>query len=148
MCRIRGGIDLLVCIAVAWLTILYNVNYQAEAYKIGVGRADCTGPSVEVIFVSIKGFGDKKKQIDLRRRMSEINENECNKVTKVIIEEATWWRNFSVLYLGQLIVHTEVMKVVSFTKRQICTIISGRIKRFLETLIRKQVFKNKPKKPS
>lgn len=24
-----------------------------DAYKIGVGRADCTGPPVEVVFVSI-----------------------------------------------------------------------------------------------
>lgn len=25
-----------------------------KSYKIGVGRADCTGPPVEVIFVSIE----------------------------------------------------------------------------------------------
>lgn len=27
---------------------------NAEGYRIGVGRADCTGPPVEILFVSIK----------------------------------------------------------------------------------------------
>lgn len=38
--------------AIVCLSVLVNVNVPVEAYKIGVGRADCTGPSVEVIFVS------------------------------------------------------------------------------------------------
>lgn len=29
------------------------LTQTSDAYKIGVGRADCTGPPVEVVFVSI-----------------------------------------------------------------------------------------------
>lgn len=35
------------------ITILLAVcTYIDAAYKVGVGRADCTGPSVEITFVS------------------------------------------------------------------------------------------------
>lgn len=37
------------------LTLCY-LNAFANGYRIGVGRADCTGPPVEVVFVSIKSF--------------------------------------------------------------------------------------------
>lgn len=54
MGRSREGIlDLRICMAVALLAVLLNTQNAVDAYKIGVGRADCTGPSVEVIFVSI-----------------------------------------------------------------------------------------------
>lgn len=33
------------------LQIIYFI-YTNEAYRIGVGRADCTGPAVEIVFVS------------------------------------------------------------------------------------------------
>lgn len=49
--RLIGG-DLRMCMAFVCLSVLLIVNGPVEAYKIGVGRADCTGPSVEVIFVS------------------------------------------------------------------------------------------------
>lgn len=40
-------------LSIACLSIFLNVDQAVTGYKIGVGRADCTGPSVEVIFVSI-----------------------------------------------------------------------------------------------
>lgn len=40
-------------LSIACLSIFLNVDQAVAGYKIGVGRADCTGPSVEVIFVSI-----------------------------------------------------------------------------------------------
>lgn len=55
MGRTSGILDLrimkvFVCVAVV---VLLHVPGTVNGYKIGVGRADCTGPSVEVIFVSI-----------------------------------------------------------------------------------------------
>lgn len=38
-------------IIVLTISVLYCLNI-ANGYKIGVGRADCTGPPVEVVFVS------------------------------------------------------------------------------------------------
>lgn len=32
---------------------LFGYYAAIEAYRIGVGRADCTGPPVEVVFVSV-----------------------------------------------------------------------------------------------
>lgn len=40
-------------LSIACLSIFLNVDQAVAGYRIGVGRADCTGPSVEVIFVSI-----------------------------------------------------------------------------------------------
>ena len=48
---------------VAWLAVALSLSAVAvDGYKIGIGRADCTGPSVEVIFVSGGGgnWGHKK----------------------------------------------------------------------------------------
>lgn len=42
-----------VIVSMVCLYILSKVDQAEATYKIGVGRADCTGPSVEVIFVSI-----------------------------------------------------------------------------------------------
>lgn len=33
--------------------LFIGYNGMANGYRIGVGRADCTGPPVEVVFVSI-----------------------------------------------------------------------------------------------
>lgn len=43
----------LVIACLSALVVLSKVHPTEAEYKIGVGRADCTGPSVEVIFVSI-----------------------------------------------------------------------------------------------
>lgn len=56
----RRGEDMRICwtiVTIACLLILVTcVQPAVDGYKIGVGRADCTGPSVEVIFVSINWF--------------------------------------------------------------------------------------------
>lgn len=35
------------------LFLLFICVNSGVAYKVGVGRADCTGPSVDIVFVSI-----------------------------------------------------------------------------------------------
>lgn len=36
------------------LICFFSCYGLVKSYKIGVGRADCTGPPVEVVFVSIE----------------------------------------------------------------------------------------------
>lgn len=46
-----------ICAAIALISgCLIGLTHasNADGYRIGVGRADCTGPPVEVVFVSIE----------------------------------------------------------------------------------------------
>lgn len=42
-----------ICSLLVWICVICCHRHAvATAYKIGVGRADCTGPPVEIVFVS------------------------------------------------------------------------------------------------
>lgn len=51
-CDLFGVMKMMLYLAIVLVTL--DKTATVDAYKIGVGRADCTGPSVEVIFVSIR----------------------------------------------------------------------------------------------
>lgn len=38
------------------LVLILLLCLNSEAYMVGVGRADCTGPSAEIVFVSLPNF--------------------------------------------------------------------------------------------
>lgn len=43
---------LVISLSVVLLLQIILFAHTSDAYKIGVGRADCTGPPVEIVFVS------------------------------------------------------------------------------------------------
>lgn len=45
------------------LAVVVFVISICDGYKIGLGRADCTGPSVEIAFVSLRNLISLFKQI-------------------------------------------------------------------------------------
>lgn len=47
--------------------ILISINKEVLGYKIGVGRADCTGPPVEISFMGYAQLSQKGQGIHLRQ---------------------------------------------------------------------------------
>lgn len=62
---------------------------MAKSYQLGVGRADCTGPPVEIVFVSsfivsflLSFFHSRKAQRANQIRNTQVLRTDYNKQTK------------------------------------------------------------------
>lgn len=47
---------------------LFGCYEAVKSYRVGVGRADCTGPPVEIVFVSFSSFFKKKKKTIFKQK--------------------------------------------------------------------------------
>lgn len=68
---------------------LIVLNKEAVGYKIGVGRADCTGPPVEISFMGYAQLSQKGQGIHLRQfARSFIIDNNGKRVVIVVADAA------------------------------------------------------------
>uniref|UniRef100_A0A182I907 Neutral ceramidase n=1 Tax=Anopheles arabiensis TaxID=7173 RepID=A0A182I907_ANOAR len=68
MAKMRPQLSSLFCaLTVLGVVCLCNVAPAAAAYRLGVGRADCTGPPVEIGFMGYGEFSQRGQGIHLRQ---------------------------------------------------------------------------------
>lgn len=87
------------------LTLCY-LNAVADGYRIGVGRADCTGPPVEVVFMGYAQVSQKGHGLHLRQ------------YSRAFIVDDNAKRVVFVSFDGAMIGHTVKRDVVSMLQKQ------------------------------